>query len=153
MRPGPAPQTERWPKAADALEKIPRAPDTLDKRGRKLWKELLGDLVPKGLVGKRDLLAIELALNAYELVLEGMDGLRYETQEDGTRRRRTLGEYLKGRNSQTSPELASLTKLLMTAKGYFAELGWTPASRARVVPVGKDKSRSTDPMEELLGEG
>ena len=131
---------------------IPRPPSYLSKYAKKMWKALVGELVHKGILTMVDLHALEVCCETYgqyrlahEAVFRPID------PETGKRTKRTLAEYMKGRNSQTTPEYTAMTKAFTSFKGYLAEFGLTPASRGKL-DIPREPGDEIDPMEKLYHE-
>ncbi len=66
--------------------------------------------------------------------------------ETGKRGRRTLETYLKGRNSQTAPELSVLRDSLRQAAKLAAEFGTSPLSQKRA-GTGEEKPAESPMMQ------
>ena len=94
---------------------------------------------------------LELLCAAYSQYREAYDAVYHPVDpETGKRNKRTLDEYMRGRNSQTMPEYQAMKTAYQTYKSYAAEFGLSPASRNRIeLPERKDEE---DPMERLLNE-
>ena len=143
------PQNE--PKPEKIIE-IPRPPSYLSKYAKKMWKVLVGELVHKGILTVVDFPALEVCCETY-----GQYRLAHEAifrpidSETGKRTKRTLAEYMNGRNSQTIPEYTAMTKAFTSFKGYLAEFGLTPASRGKL-DIPKEPGDEIDPMEKLYHE-
>ena len=144
-----APKNEPQP---EKVLEIPRPPSHLSKYAKKAWKSLAGELVDKGILTVIDTLALETCCEAY-----GQYRLAYEAvfrpidRKTRKRGKRTFAEYMKGENSQTTPEYAAMNKAWMTFKSYLAEFGLTPASRTKL-EITEPKGKGDDPMEKLWNE-
>lgn len=144
-----APKKEPEPKP---ISLIPRPPSHLSKYAKKAWKALAEELVEKGILTVIDTLALQVCCEAY-----GQYRLAYEAvfrpidRKTGKRGKRTFAEYMKGENSQTTPEYAAMNKAWATFKSYLAEFGLTPASRTKLEIV-EPKGKGEDPMEKLWNE-
>lgn len=132
------------------VNEIPRAPSHLNRWGKRKWKELAPLLQYDGLLTSIDFTSLELVCGAYGTWREMLEAIYHYTDEDGKRHRRTMAQYLVGRNSQTAPELAAMHKAEQLYKSLIAEFGLSPAARGRInVPK---PAAEKDPMEALLNE-
>lgn len=145
-------RSDRNPKNEPEPEKLteaPRPPSSLNKFGKRLWKTITPKLIDLGVLTDLDLPVLEMACEAwgdYKDLKESI--LKPINPETGKREKQTLGEYMKGRNSQTMPEYTAMKQLYQIFKSYMAEFGVTPVSRNRITIVPKKEEK--DPMEELL---
>lgn len=135
------------------LIKVPKPPAGMNRWSRRLWKELITELTAQQLVTTIDLATLELCCAAYGMYREAKDAIFHHLQdpETGKRARRTLAEYLRGRNSQTMPEMTTMKTGWQLYKAYMAEFGLSPASRNRIHLPGP-KETGQDPMEKILDE-
>lgn len=138
--------------APPVLLAIPKPPAGMNRWARRLWKDLVEELKEQQLVTSIDLATLELCCDAYGMYREAKDAIyRPRRPKTGKRYRRTLAEYLAGRNSQTTPEMTAMKSGWQLYKGYLTEFGLSPASRNRIhVPAPKEPGQ--DPMEKLLNE-
>jgi len=67
------------------------------------------------------------------------------------KRKRTLAEYMEGKNSHTMPEYVQMTKAFATFKAYLVEFGLTPSSRARL-DIPEPEPNEEDPVERMWNE-
>lgn len=142
---------EREPEPEKVAE-IPKPPSYLSKYAKKLWKSLAGELVEKGILTVVDVPALEACCEAYGQYRAAHEAVfRPVSPLTGNREKRTLAEYMRGRNSQTMPEYSTMTKAWTTFKSYLVEFGLTPASRSRV-GIPDPKGKENDPMEKLYRE-
>jgi len=127
----------------------PKPPAGMNRWARRLWKELVLELMEQQLITSIDLATLELCCDAYGMYREAKDAVFHPRDPiTGKRIRRSLAQYLFGQNSQTIPELTAMKAGWQLYKTYMAEFGLSPASRNRI-SVLEPKS-GTDPMEELL---
>jgi len=135
----------------EKVSEVPRPPSYLSKHAKKLWKTLAEELVEKGILTVVDLPALEVCCEAYGQYRAAQEAVfRPVDPKTGKRTKRTLSEYMKGRNSQTMPEYSSMTKAFYYFKAYLIEFGLTPASRGRIdLP---DSGEEEDPMKRLYHE-
>ena len=144
-----APANEPEP---EKVTDIPRPPSYLDKYAKKLWKSLAGELVEKGILTVVDIPALEITCELY-----GQYRLAHEAvfcpvdPETGKKVKRSLAEYMEGRNSQTMPEHIAMTKAFSMFRAYLIEFGLTPASRSRL-DVPKIPEDKEDLMKRLYDE-
>lgn len=142
-----APEHEPEP---DLVEQYPKPPSGLPRDGRRMWKRLAKELVDKRILTVVDLEALEVCCMNYGIYRELYRAVTTVRGDDGSKRKRTIAEYLLGRNSQTMPEYVAMTKAMYTFKAYLVEFGLTPSSRSRLdIPEPKDER---DEMEQLLNE-
>jgi len=119
------------------LLRVPKPPQHLSADGRKLWANLAPQLFRLSLLTELDLPAFEIACFAY--------GLYRELSREIRRRHKSFAAYLKGKNSQTVPELTTLKAAFQTFKGYLAEFGLSPAARGRIdVQVPESEEEDLD---------
>lgn len=143
-----APKNEPQP---EKILEIPRPPSHLSKYAKKLWKQLAGELVEKGILTVLDTAALEACCEAYGQYRMAHEAVfRPVDPETGKKGKRTLAEYLRGRNSQTMPEYTTMTKAWTTFKTFLTEFGMTPASRGKLDI--SEKGDEKDPMERLFHE-
>ncbi len=144
-----APANEPEP---EKVTDVPGPPSYLDKYAKKLWKSLAGELVEKGILTIVDIPALEVTCELY-----GQYRLSHEAvfcpvdPKTGRKVKRSLAEYMRGRNSQTMPEYTAMTKAFGAFKAYLIEFGLTPSSRSRL-DLPESSEDKTDPMEKLYNE-
>jgi len=150
---------------------IPKPPPGMNRWARRLWKDLVQDLVDQQLLSSVDLAALQLTCEAYGDYEESKQAIfRPLDPRTGRRTRRSLEQYLSGidpwmdieklsplnliglrRNSQTAPELTQRNRAWRMFKAYMIEFGLSPASRNRInLPTSKEPGQ--DPMEKILNE-
>ena len=150
---------------------LPKPPPGLNRWARRLWKDLVGELVDQQLLSTVDLAALQLTCETYGDFEEAKQAIyRPADPRTGKRTRRSLEQYLSGidpwmdirklsplnlmglrRNSQTAPELAQKNRAYSLYKSYLTEFGLSPASRNRI-HLPEPKEPGQDPMERLLNE-
>lgn len=131
---------------------VPKPPAGMNRWARRLWKDLIAELMEQQLVTTIDLATLELCCEAYGMYREAKDAVFHPRNlETGKRVRRSLAEYLRGRNSQTMPELTTMKNGWQLYKAYMAEFGLSPASRNRIHIPGP-REAGQDPMEKILNE-
>lgn len=129
---------------------VPKPPLGLNRWARQEWKRLAPDLVEQALLTSLDLTTLEIACRLYGLSREAEEAIYHPRDpQTGRRGRRTLQQYLAGRNSQTTPELATARSAWSLYRSYLVEFGLSPASRNRI-HLPESKGAGEDPMEELL---
>ena len=136
------------------VEKLPKPPSVMPKEGKKIWKKLGQELLEKGLLTVLDVPTFEMCCFNYGLYHElANEVYRKETDPaTGNVRRRTLAEYMAGKNSQTMPEYTSMVKAFNTYKSFLSEFGLSPASRSRIaLPELPDED--DDPIKRMWNEG
>jgi P27 family predicted phage terminase small subunit len=122
---------------------VPKPPRHLNGFGKWMWRRIAPELVEKQILTVLDLQALEILCDAY--------GFYRAARAAMLRKGRTLQQYLSDRNSQTTPEATMMRQCWNTFKGFMAEFGLSPSSRAKLdIPTPKGKEQ--DPMEELLNE-
>lgn len=134
------------------LPTAPKPPAGMNRWARRMWKELISELMNQNLATTIDLVTLELCCDAYGMYKEAKDAIFHPRDaKTGKRFRRTLAQYLLGRNSQTMPEMTTMKTGSQLFKAYMAEFGLSPASRNRInLPGPKDEGQ--DPMEKILNE-
>jgi len=146
---------DRSPANEPKPEKVslpPKPPSYLTKWAKKLWKSLAVELTEKGILTTIDTPALEACCEAYGQYRAAHEAVfRPQDPKTGKRIKRTLQEYMKGRNSQTMPEYTTMTKAFNTFKAYLIEFGMTPASRGRI-DIPKSIEEETDKMKRLYDE-
>ena len=134
----------------ERIVELPRPPSHLGKYGKNAWKNLCLKLHSVGLLTELDLMALEILCEAYDQYREARDAVFVTLDSNGRKRRRLLGEYLAGRNSQTMPEYNVMRAQYTTIVKLLTEFGMTPAARNRIDLANGDES--VDPMEKLIDE-
>jgi len=110
-------------------------------------------LIDQQVLTEADMFTFELACESYNQFREMHDAIyRPIDQDTGKKYKRTLAEYMVGRNSQTAPEYAAMRNAYQTHKTYMAEFGLSPVARNRI-DLPEPKKDDIDPMEALLNEG
>jgi len=138
--PSHEPEPEKYTEA-------PKPPSHLGKFGKKLWKRLAPELIEEGLLTVLDNQALELLCETYDQYRQAHEAVYYVRDAEGKRKRRSLGEYLIGRNSQTMPEYQAMNRNLAEIIRLLREFGMTPVARNRIdLP---EKEDAQDPMEKL----
>jgi P27 family predicted phage terminase small subunit len=135
----------------EPVREVPKPPTGLNRWGRKLWKRIAQQLVDNGVLTELDLPALEQLCQQYGRAQELYDAMTHEIDETGKRRKRSLAEYLVGRNSQTMPEYQVMRQAENLLKAYLEQFGLTPASRNRI-DLSHAQEEKQDPMEALLNE-
>jgi P27 family predicted phage terminase small subunit len=135
----------------EVLTEIPKPPSFLHRYGKQFWKKLVPVLIEEGLLTVVDLPALEICCDLYAQWREAHDAVfRPVDPETGKKGKRSLAQYMKGRNSQTQPEYSAMKSSYQAFKSYMAEFGLSPLARNRIdIPMTKE---DLDPMEELLDE-
>ncbi len=141
-----------FPPEAPKIITIPRAPSYMNKWAKKYWSDQIGDMVETGVIRTVDLGVFELLCEAYGQYREAREAIYTVAGPRGGKRKRTLAEYLRGRNSQTAPELTAMNKAFDNFQRLAKEFGMTPVSRNRI-DVPPEKGEIKDPMERLCEEG
>ncbi len=136
--------------APPLIRAVPKPPRGMTSWARARWKILAAELVEQDLLTTLDLGTLEICCGIYGIYAEARQAV-YNPLDPATgkRRRRSLAEYLEGRSSQTSPELATMRAAERGYRQYLAEFGLSPSSRQRLTPP-KSKDSGEDPMEALL---
>ena len=131
---------------------VPKPPAGMNRWARAQWKKLAGELAEQGLLTSLDLVALQLCAEAYGTYVEAREAIyRPRDPETGKHIRRTLAQYLEGRNSQTAPELTAMRAAERAFRMYLSEFGLSPSARQRLAPP-KTGDAGQDPMEKLLNE-
>ena len=99
-----------------------------------------------------DLVALEMLCEAYGQYRESQWAVYHTIGDDGKAKKRNLAEYMDGRNSQTMPEYAAMTRAIGTVRGLLSEFGMSPASRAKVSAI-PDKNPEDEMSRLLEGQG
>ncbi len=129
-----------------------KPPVFLNKFGKKFWKETVEELVDSGILTEVDWTAFSLCCESFGMFMEAREALYRPVDPDtGKKGKRTLAEYLDGRNTQTSMELTTMNKAKEQFLKYANVLGLHPVARTHLnvlSPGGKE----LDPMEEMWHE-
>lgn len=132
----------------DPLHEVPKPPSYLSKYGKKIWRELAPDLVEKQILTSVDLYTFEMLCSAYQTFREAQDAIyRPVDPETGKKTRRTLAEYMAGRNSQTCLEYQVMKQSYNSYKAYMAEFGLSAPSRSKIDLKGP--MLDEDPIEKM----
>jgi P27 family predicted phage terminase small subunit len=129
------------------LTKTPPAPSYLNKWGRKKWKEMTGSLIEDRIITAVDIPALEICCDQYGIYCELRDAVTHFVDDEGTRHKINIAQYLAGKNSQTIPEYTQMRAAAQLYKTYAVEFGLTAASRKRIdvperAPVKKDETEA-----------
>lgn len=150
---------DREPEAPDppAIETAPRPPSHLGKFGKRLWKSLARELIEKHILTVLDLIALEVLCANYDTFRMAHEAVFFRIDVDPVtkrrrRKRRSLGEYLAGKSSQTIPEFIAMKTAYSNFKSFLIEFGLTPASRGRI-DIPDPKPEELDPIEKMWNEG
>lgn len=128
-----------------------KPPAHLNKYAKGFWNEVVKEMIETGVLTVVDWAAFELCCVAYGLYRESKDAIYSYFDYGGGRHKRTLAEYLAGRNSQTSPELTAMNKAMEQFLKYSNALGLNPVARNRIDLKPKEKGE-TDPVEDMWNE-
>ena len=135
----------------ELISEVPRPPSHLNAAAKRKWKELAPVLVNSKLLSVLDLTALEMLCDSYGVFREAHDAIFHPVHpRTGKRFRRTLGQYLAGQNSQTTPELSAMNKARDAYKAFMTEFGLSPATRTKVSPLS-DTGQNSE-MDDLLDE-
>jgi P27 family predicted phage terminase small subunit len=133
----------------DRLTEIPKPPSYIGKYGKQLWNTHISELIEKGIVTTLDLSTFASCCIAWHMVRSCHDTIfRPLDPVTGKRVKRSLDEYLEGRNSQTQTELTNMHKFLDQYHRYMAGFGLEPVARNKIDLLENPVER--DPMEELF---
>ena len=137
---------------APKVAQIPSPPADLNEWGRAKWRELAPTLQASGLLTTLDLTSFEVLCREYGVYREAYQSIYFFARRGaGKPRPRTLRQYLRGRNSQTTPELAAYRDARNAYRVLMAEFGLGPASRNRIDLPERTKAPSR--MQELVSGG
>lgn len=129
----------------ELLMQVPKPPVHLNSYGKQMWRKVAPELVAKRIISTLDLHSLEILCDAYGMYRAS----RAAMLRNG---KRTLAQYLKGQNSQTTPEATMMRQCWATYKSFMSEFGLSPSSRTKLdVPGAKEAEE--DPMERLFNEG
>lgn len=131
--------------------KTPRAPAIIRKSSsaRRAWRDLWSLLDEQGMaedIYRPMVAALSMELGLAEDAANAV--FRPVNPYTGKRAKRTLEEYLDGRNSQTAQELTLLRDSLRQVAKLAAEFGASPAARKRIGSV--EKSETESPMMQYI---
>jgi P27 family predicted phage terminase small subunit len=110
---------------------FPRPPAHLNSFGKRKWKELYPVLEAADRIAEADLTTFEALCFHYGLYRETWRAIYRPLGPDGKRRRRTLEEYLDGKNSQNAPELTVMRESLKEFEKLMSEFGRRGWSRRK----------------------
>ena len=134
------------------VDEVPRAPSHLNRWAKRWWKQQTPVLLETGVLRTVDLPSLETVAELYGQYRESQDAVYHCIDEEtGARRKRSLAEYMAGRNSQTMPEYTAMTKALASYRAAAAEFGLSPVSRNRVDL--REKGDEKDLLEEMIAGG
>lgn len=134
------------------VTQVRRPPSYLNKYGKKFWRDVCEELVDTGVLTEVDWAAFELCCDSYGMFREAHDAIYKAWDPDlGKLVKRSLAEYLCGRNSQTSPEFTAMSKGKEMFLKYANVLGLNPVARNRIDLVEKEPEVK-DPMEAIWNE-
>ncbi len=133
----------KFPVDPDPLGAAPPPPRDLGKHGKAKWRELAAELTERRVLTRLDLPAFWALCSCWEFYADARD-LVY-----GTKKKRSLEKYLKGKSSQGIPAAVLMKQMLALYRSYLSEFGLTPAARGRV-SMDPPKKPEEDPMEAIL---
>jgi P27 family predicted phage terminase small subunit len=132
-----------------AERQYPKAPSHLNIFGKRLWRELYPVLDERGRIDETDLTTFEALCFHYGIYREAWRAIYRPIDPDtGKRRKRTLEEYLAGKNSQTQPELSVMRESLKEFEKLMSEFGLSPLSRKKAGT--QEEKQSESPMMEYV---
>ncbi len=149
FRPNREVENEPEPTPAGNTRKPPRY---FNKYSKAFWNDVQSELIETGVLTVVDWRAFELCCEAYGQFREAHDAIYNPIDhETGKRSKRTLEEYLKGKNSQTMPQYTALNKGREAFFKYANVLGLNPVARGRI-DIRKSEAEEDDPMIAILNE-
>jgi len=120
-----------------------RPPILLNKFGRKFWKETVEELVDSGVLTEVDWTTFSLCCESYGMFREAWETLYHPVNPDtGKKGKRTLAEYLDGRNTQTSMKLTTMNKAKEQFLKYANVLGLHPVTRNHLNVLSPEEKNS-----------
>jgi len=128
-----------------------RPPSHLNKWAKRFWRDVCREMIDTGVLTVVDWSAFEMCCEAYGLYREAHEAIFRPVDEFGKKGKRSLAEYLGGKNSQTTPELTTMNKAMDAFLKYSNVLGLNPVARNRINLKDKPKEKK-DPMEEMWDE-
>ena len=135
-----------------SVNDIRRPSSHLNRYAKRFWKDVVSELVETGVLTVIDWTAFELCCDSYGTYMEAKEAIYHPRDPlTGKRQKRSLSEYLQGKNSQTVPELSVMNKGKEDFLKYANVLGLNPVARNRIDIPGR-KPEEIDPMEELLND-
>jgi len=127
----------------------PKPPSHLNYFAKRMWRELYPILAEKGRIEDTDLGTFEALCHHYGLYRETWRAIyRPKDPYTGKRTKRSLEEYLDGKNSQTQPELSVMRESLKEFEKLMSEFGLSPLARKK---AGTQEAKQTEsPMMEYV---
>ena len=136
----------------EKVSEVRKPPSHLNRYAKKYWKEVVEELIDTGVLTVVDWAAFEICCDSYGIFMEAKEAIyRPINPETKKREKRTLAEYLIGRNSQTSPEITAMNKGKEDFLKYANVLGLNPVARNRIEIPGK-KNEEIEEMEGILND-
>jgi P27 family predicted phage terminase small subunit len=131
------------------VDEVRAAPSHLGKHGKRLWRDLAGDMVELGMVTVLDWATLELCCSSYDQYLEAKD-LVYKpvNKATGKPKGRTLGEYMEHGNWQ---ELRIMNQSFDRYMAAAKILGLSPTARKNI-DIQKPKDHEISETERILNE-
>ena len=128
-----------------------KPPAYLNKHAKKLWTDMAQECIDMGTLTVADWSAFTALCEAWGEYRESYDAVYYYTDDEtGHRKRRTLGQYMAGRNSQTIPEYNAMHKALVEWRSLAALFGIGASNRNKIDL--KQKTTTVSDTQRLLTE-
>lgn len=112
---------------------------------------MVPELIDTGVLTEIDWSTLEMACTAYGMYREAEDAIYHVTDEEGSRKKRSLAEYVGSKSSHSIPLISIMQKAYDQYFKYASSLGLNPVSRDRI-EVKEPKGEEIDLMERLLDE-
>ncbi len=133
------------------VDGIRPCPSYIEHFGRKLWDEIVQEMVDCGIVTKLDWPVLELCCNAYDQFRRCEHAMHYGFDEKGKRRKQKFTDYFVGKSAQTQSLYNAMNKAADNFLKYAIQLGMTPVARNRV-EAAQRKEPEISETERILNE-
>ena len=151
-----ADESQQSPDSSHLLTEVPKPPSHLNRYGKAKWRELLQILVDERRAYASDLTLLEIMCENYGIYREAQAAIHCKVPDvdelgykiPGKTHKRTLAEYLDGRNCQTTPELTAMNRAHDKFHTMAKEFGLSPMGRKRAGQ--KEKPADDNPVKAYI---
>jgi len=127
-----------------------KAPNYLNKHAKKHWNDLAQECIDMGTLKNIDWDMFQALCESWGEYRECYESIYFYLDESGKRKRRTIGQYMDGKNSQTIPEYTAMRKALVEYRSLAALFGIGASNRNKIDL--KEKKQAPTATETLLME-
>jgi P27 family predicted phage terminase small subunit len=133
------------------IDGVRTCPSYIEYYGKKLWNDVVDEMVQCGIVTKIDWTTLELCCNAYDQFRRCEHAMHYGFDEEGKPVKQKFTDYFSGKTSQTQGLYNAMNKASENFLKYAIQLGMTPVARNRV-EMAQRKDPEISETERILNE-